>query len=125
MLQVPESTAKKHDYKNGHGYKEEGLREKHANCHDSRSIPIKSRNHNNRGYRIRYTKRDSEEYIQAICGDFGWDAKVKEHFMIDQNAKSKNIHLLLRLKNCGHMMEPVRAEQLNSTHSPQLPDIGI
>ena len=72
-----------------------------------------------------YTKRDSEEYIQAICGEFGWDAKVKEHFMIDQNAKSKKIHLLLGLKNCGHMMEPVREEQLNSTHPPQLPDIGI
>ena len=28
-------------------------------------------------------------------------------------------------KNWGHMMEPVRAEQLNSTHPPQLPDIGI
>ena len=69
------------------------------------------------------TKRDSEEHIQAICGEFGWDAKVKEHFMLDQ--KSKKIHLLLGLKNGGHMMEPVRAEQLNSTHPPQLPDIGI
>ena len=57
---------------------------------------------------IVYTKRDSEEYIQAICGEFGWDAKVKEHFMIDQNDKSKKIHPLLGLKNCGHMMEPVR-----------------
>ena len=45
--------------------------------------------------------------------------------MIDQSDKSKKIHLLLGLKNCGHMMEPVRAEQLNSTHPPQLPDIGI
>ena len=45
--------------------------------------------------------------------------------MIDQNARSKKIHLLLGLKNCGHMMEQVRAEQLNSIHPPQLPDIGI
>ena len=66
-----------------------------------------------------------EEYIQAICNKFGWDAKFKEHFMLDQNANSKKIHLLLGLKNCGHIMEPVRAEQLNSTHPPQLPDIGI
>ena len=34
--------------------------------------------------------------------------------MIDQNARSKKIHLLLGL-----------LEQLNSTHSPQLPDVGI
>ena len=71
------------------------------------------------------TKRDSEEYIQAICGEFGWDAKVKEHVMIDQNAKSKKIQILLGLTNCGHMMEPVRAEQLKSTHPPQLTNIGI
>ena len=45
--------------------------------------------------------------------------------MLDQNAKSKKIHLLLGLKNCGHMMEPVRAEQRNSIHPAQLPDIGI
>ena len=44
---------------------------------------------------------------------------------MDQNSKSKKIHLLLGLKNCGHMMEPVRAEQLNSIRPPQLPNIGI
>ena len=44
------------------------------------------------------TKRDSEEYIQAICAEFRWDAKVKEHFMLDQNAKSKKIHLSARVK---------------------------
>ena len=44
------------------------------------------------------TKRDSEEYIQAICAGFEWDAKVKEHFLLDQNAKSKKIPLLLGLK---------------------------
>ena len=36
---------------------------------------------------IGYTKRDSEEYIQAICGEFGWDVKLKEYFLIDQHAK--------------------------------------
>ena len=69
--------------------------------------------------------RDSEIYIHAICAEFEWDAKVKEHFLLDQNAKSKKIHLLLGLKNCGHMMEPVRAEQFNSIHPAQLPDMGI
>ena len=59
------------------------------------------------------TIRDSEEYIQAICAEFEWDAKVKEHFLLDQNEKSKKIHLLLGLKNCGHMMEPVKAIELN------------
>ena len=51
--------------------------------------------------------------------------KIREHFLLDQNEKSKKIHLLLGLKNCGQMMEPVRAEQLNSIHPAQLPDIGI
>ena len=40
---------------------------------------------------IGYTKRDSLEYIQAICEEFGWGAKVKEHFMTDPNARSKKL----------------------------------
>ena len=74
---------------------------------------------------IGYTKKDGLVYIDVISEEFGWDPKIKEHLKQDQTDKPKKIHMLLGLKNCSVMMEPIWAEQLNCVHPATIPDIGI